>query len=221
MALWGKTPVACTDTPGFIVNRVNRPFTLEALRIVEAGEATVEEVDDALRADGFPMGPFALMDLIGIDVNLAVARSLYEAFDRDERFRPSRLQERLVAAGSLGRKTGTGFHRYEPGSPVSETLGSRPVDAALEAEIVERVILAVVNEAYRALGDRVATRADIDRALRLGAGHPQGPFERVAALGGPAVVAARLDLLAERHGIRFEPAAALRDEARHPETSAE
>ncbi len=221
IARWGKTPVACTDTPGFIVNRVNRPFTLEALRIVEEGEATVEEVDDALRADGFPMGPFALMDLIGIDVNLAVARSLYEAFDRDERFRPSRLQERLVAAGSLGRKTGIGFHRYGPGSAVPGTLGSRPVDAALEAEIVERVVLAVVNEAYRALGDRVATRADIDLAIRLGAGHPTGPFERVTDLGGPAVVTARLDLLAERHGRRFEPAAPLRDEARHPETPSE
>ncbi|MFI5226357.1 MAG: 3-hydroxyacyl-CoA dehydrogenase NAD-binding domain-containing protein, partial [Candidatus Limnocylindrales bacterium] len=215
MARWDKTPVRCADTPGFIVNRVNRPFTLEALRVVEEGQATVREVDDALRADGFPMGPFELMDLIGIDVNLAVARSLYEAFDHDERFRPSPLQERLVGVGGLGRKTGIGFHRYDPGSSVPVPAGVPRVDAAHSAEIVERVTLAVVNEAYRALGDGVATRADIDRALRLGAGHPLGPFERVADLGGPAVVAAHLDLLAERHGSRFEPAPALRSEARH------
>ncbi len=110
----GKRPVACRDAPGFIVNRVNRPFTLEALRMLEAGEASIEAVDAAIVGGGFPMGPFALMDLVGIDVNFAVASSLYESFRRAERFRPSPIQAQLAEAGTLGRKTGQGFYRYDP-----------------------------------------------------------------------------------------------------------
>ena len=109
----GKDPVPCRDAPGFIVNRVNRPFTLEALRMLEAGEADVAAIDAALVAGGYPMGPFALIDLVGLDVNLAVARTLYDGFDGAERFRPSALQERMVEAGTLGRKTGQGFYRYD------------------------------------------------------------------------------------------------------------
>jgi 3-hydroxybutyryl-CoA dehydrogenase len=109
----GKDPIPCRDAPGFIVNRVNRPFTLEAFRMLEGGEADVAAIDAALVAAGYPMGPFALIDLIGVDVNLAVARTLYDGFDEAERFRPSELQERMVAAGTLGRKTGRGFYRYD------------------------------------------------------------------------------------------------------------
>jgi 3-hydroxybutyryl-CoA dehydrogenase len=226
MAAWGKTPVRCADAPGFIVNRINRPYTLEALRILESGLAGVEELDAAARSSGYPMGPFELMDLIGIDVNLAAARALFEAFGREPRFRPSPIQERLVAAGALGRKTGSGFYRYDdagaklgvsPGvvgdGPASRS-GSLPVPPA--EDLVERLTLGVVNEAYRALGDEVATPADIDLALKLGAGHSLGPFERVQALGGPRVVTERLDRLADTHGDRFAPAPALRALASPP-----
>lgn len=236
MVAWGRTPVRSADAPGFIVNRVNRSFTLEALRILEAGGGTVEGIDAALRADGFPMGPFELIDLIGVDVNLAAAREIFEAFGHAPRFRPSPVQGRLVAAGRLGRKTGEGFYRYggdgraigpaeafaaEPAPTAEPTRGAEPLPAvqptrgaalpALDA-VVERIVLGIVNEAYLALGEGVAsTAADIDLALRLGAGHPRGPFEQVERLGGPARVVARLERLRALDGERFEPAPLLRE----------
>jgi 3-hydroxybutyryl-CoA dehydrogenase len=199
---WGKTAVLSTDSPGFIVNRVNRAFTLEALAMLERGEAGVASIDDALRAAGYPMGPFELMDLIGVDVNLAVARALWEGFDRAERFRPSPIQERLVEEGRLGRKADAGFYWYDDGrrGEPYEGLGEGPLEPAA---IVERLELAIVAEAHRALADGVATEADIDLALRLGAGHPRGPFERARAWGGASTVRDRLSAL-EGFGPRFE-----------------
>lgn len=109
-----KTPVVCRDTPGFIVNRVARPFYGEALRLLGEGVGTVEQIDAILtRAGGFRMGPFALMDLIGIDVNYAVTQSVYEQFFHEPRFRPHPIQRRMVEAGLLGRKTGKGFYTYK------------------------------------------------------------------------------------------------------------
>jgi len=107
-----KTPVQCTDAPGFIVNRVARHYYLEALKLADEGSASVEQIDKIMEATGFKMGPFRLMDLIGMDINLAVSQSLYEAFDHETRFKPSPLQERKVAARELGRKTGKGFYEY-------------------------------------------------------------------------------------------------------------
>lgn len=108
-----KTPVVCRDTPGFIVNRVARPFYGEALRLLEEGAAGVEEIDRIVRSSGgFRMGPFELMDLIGIDVNYAVTRSVYEQFFQEPRFRPHPIQRRMVEAGTLGRKSGRGFYPY-------------------------------------------------------------------------------------------------------------
>lgn len=107
-----KTPVQCTDAPGFIVNRVARHYYLEALKLADEGYASVEQIDKIMEATGFKMGPFRLMDLIGMDINLAVSQSLYEAFDHETRFKPSPLQERKVAARELGRKTGKGFYEY-------------------------------------------------------------------------------------------------------------
>ncbi len=190
---------------------MNRPFTLEALAELEAGGSTADAMDRAFRAAGYPMGPFELMDLIGLDVNLAVARALHAAAlaagdPLADRFKPSALQERLVAAGRLGRKTGAGF--YEGGRP---DLGAADAPAHQDdtaSAVVERVELAIIDEAYRALGERVATEADIDTALRLGAGHPLGPFERAARMGGPVAVLERLTRLAGR-GPRFVPAPAL------------
>ena len=218
---WGKTPIRVTDSPGFIVNRVNRPFTLEPLRLLRAGASTVESIDAALVAAGFPMGPFALMDLIGIDVNLAAARGLFEASDRPPRFRPSPIQEELVAAGRLGRKSGEGFYRYEDGRAAGPSQrfaasgqqgGRRP--AHLDgASIAERVILAIVNEAYRALGDEVATAEDIDRAMQLGANHPFGPFAWSEGAGLHEVVV-MLDALSDEDADTFRPALPLLRQAR-------
>ena len=212
MERWGKTPVVVTDAPGFIVNRVNRPFTLEALAMLEAGEASITEIDTAMRSAGYPMGPFELMDLTGIDVNLAAARGIHAGFlargdPLADRFRPSVLQERQVEAGRLGRKTGSGFYTYDAGVAV-EPAASESLDPGIRDRIVERIEVAIANEAYRARDDGVAPADDIDRAMRLGAGHPLGPFERWAERGGALELRRRLAFL---HGLgpRFEAASGL------------
>jgi 3-hydroxybutyryl-CoA dehydrogenase len=201
----GKTPVVCGDSPGFIVNRVNRGFSLEPLRMLEAGVADVPTIDAAIEAAGYPMGPFRLMDLVGIDVNLAVATSLFEAFDDAARFRPSAVQAAMVQAGRLGRKTRLGFYRYsaEGASSTAEPPAGLPRTAAGPAAgldpgaIVERVNLAIVNEAYRAVEERVAAPGDIDLAMKLGASHPMGPFERAGKMGLRSVVEGLRRLQAE------------------------
>jgi len=108
-----KSPVECIDAPGFIVNRVARHYYLEAMRLVENNQATIEQVDEIMEASGFKMGPFKLMDLIGNDINLAVSQSLYDAFNQESRFEPSILQKEKVKSGNLGRKTGEGFYKYQ------------------------------------------------------------------------------------------------------------
>jgi 3-hydroxybutyryl-CoA dehydrogenase len=109
----GKTPVLCTDSPGFIVNHVARPYYLEALRLLEQGLTDVDTIDSLMEATGFKMGPFRLMDLIGNDINYAVSESVYDALGRPDRLKPSPIQRVKVEEGSLGRKTGKGYYRYE------------------------------------------------------------------------------------------------------------
>jgi len=215
MERWGKTPVVSADSPGFIVNRVNRPFTLEALAILEHGTATTAQIDVAMRDAGYPMGPFELMDLAGIDVNLAAARGIHDGFvARGDplagRFEPSIRQERMVDSGRLGRKTGAGFYTYEDG--VAVDADAAPLGAATRDRIVDRIELAIVNEAYRARDEGVAAADAIDLALRLGAGHPQGPFERWRDRGAAAGVLARLRAL-DDNSPRFVPAPGLSADA--------
>lgn len=208
----GKTAVACSDSPGFIVNRVNRPFTLEPLRMLAAGEAGVEAIDTAVTGAGYPLGPFAYMDLVGIDVNLAAATAIWHAFADEPRFRPSPIQEGLVAAGFLGRKSGGGFYAYgadgRRGRPKADRTTGASASALAQERIVERVELAIINEAYHAVGEGVAGPADIDLALRLGANHPLGPFERAGQLGLRAVVQG-LARLEAAYGERYRVAPAL------------
>lgn len=111
----GKTPVVCKDAPGFIVNRVARPYYIESLRLAEEGITDFAQADTILEATGFRMGPFKLMDLIGNDINLAVSHSVYEQLDKTERLKPSYIQEQHVKEGKLGRKAGKGYYDYNEG----------------------------------------------------------------------------------------------------------
>jgi 3-hydroxybutyryl-CoA dehydrogenase len=172
---WDKTPVHSADRPGFIVNRVNRPFTIEALRILEEDAAGVTAIDEAMRGAGYPMGPFELMDLAGLDINLAAARAVWTGLGEPDRLRPSRIQERLVASGRLGRKAGGGFYRYDDGRRLEvdpEFAESRTRGLAPD-RISSRIETAIADEARLAADEGVATRADIVTALRLGAAHPE------------------------------------------------
>jgi 3-hydroxybutyryl-CoA dehydrogenase len=207
----GRTVVRCADSPGFVVNRCNRPFALESLRILDEGLAGHAEIDRVMREDGgYRMGPFELMDLIGIDVNLSVARSFY-AQRPIERWKPHPIQERMVAEGRLGRKTQRGFYEYDGSGKVE------PDEAALgperRREILERVVSQLVNEAAFAAGEGVAAPADIDTAMRLGLNHPHGPFEWLEHLGAERVLAT-LEALHESAGDeRYDPAPMRRAEA--------
>ncbi len=171
MKAWGKVPVLCKDTPGFIVNRVARPFYGESLRMYEEGVASMAAIDTALKqVGGFRMGPFELMDLIGNDINFTVTRTVWEAFFYDPRYKPSLTQQRQMESGRLGRKTGRGFYDYAGGasSPIEE------VPPTLAASIVERVLAMLINEAADALFWQVASGADIDLAMTKGVNYPKG-----------------------------------------------
>ena len=202
----GREPVRCADSPGFIVNRCNRPYTLESLRILGEGIASHDQIDLIVREDGgYRMGPFELMDLIGIDVNLEVARSLY-AQRAEPRWEPHPIQEGMVAEGRLGRKAGRGFYEYGDGARPAEAPAPAP---ELRQAVLERIVCQLVNEAAFASAEGVAGPADIDLAMRLGLNHPRGPFEWARELGHSRVVAI-LDGLRERHGERYRVAPALR-----------
>jgi 3-hydroxybutyryl-CoA dehydrogenase len=176
---WGKTPIRSADSPGFIVNRVNRPFTIEALRMLEEGAGSIESIDAAMRDAGFPMGPFELMDLAGIDINLAAAQGVWNGLGQPDRLKPSRIQEQLVAEERLGRKTGRGFYRYEDGrrGPVDwsrgDDFGAGHADPWPAERIRHRIESAIAAEARLAADDEVAARGDIVTALRLGAAYPE------------------------------------------------
>jgi len=175
----GKTAVLAADTPGFIVNRVARPFYLEARRIASEGGAGIEQGDAAMRAAGFRMGPFELIDAIGADVNLAVSESVFEASSHQPRYAPHPLQRSLVAAGRLGRKSGSGFYDYGADGIRGETWAELPVPAwgpMTDEAIASRILATIVNEAASAVEEGVATPEAIDLAMRLGTNYPEGPL---------------------------------------------
>jgi 3-hydroxybutyryl-CoA dehydrogenase len=166
-AAWGKTAVRCASTPGFIVNRVARPFYGEAQRIAEEGLRDVRSIDAALRAVGFKMGPFELADLIGNDVNLAATESVWEQTGRDPRYEPTASQRRLVGEGRLGRKTGRGW--YDHTDP-------QPIESEPDQDVSTRVLAMLVNEAAALVDRGEAAAADVDTAMRLGTNYPKGPL---------------------------------------------
>ena len=208
---WRKVPVVTTDTPGFIVNRIARPFYGESLRILEEGIADAATIDWAMREiGGFRMGPFELMDFIGHDVNFAVTSSVFEAFFFDPRYRPSLTQRRLVDAGLYGRKRGRGFYDYADGAAKPAPVE----DAALGRAIVDRVLAMLVNEAVDALYLRVASPADIETSMTKGVNYPKGLLAWGDEIGA-AEVLRRLEALQADYGDdRYRPSVLLRRRAR-------
>ena len=172
---WGKIAVKAKDTPGFIVNRVARPFYGEALKIVEEQIATPAEVDFIMKTKGgFRMGPFELMDFIGLDVNFAVSYSVFEQMYFDPRYRPSILQQRMMESGRLGRKAGKGFYDYSLPNPME--LETEPDDHLSEA-IFMRIMCMLINEAVDAVYLNIADAASVDEAVKYGANYPKGLIE--------------------------------------------
>jgi 3-hydroxybutyryl-CoA dehydrogenase len=213
MREWGKTPVVCASTPGFIVNRVARPFYGEAQRMVGT-VAEAATIDACLRAGGFPMGPFELTDLIGQDVNLAVGTSVWEQTGRDPRYAPTPFQQDLVAAGRLGRKTGHGvFHYDADGRPTDVTADPAAVDALLRGPLhtnpLARTVAMLVNEAVDLVDRGEASEADVDIAMTLGTRYPQGPIAWGQDIGYDVVAAQLRELDAAYPGGRYRPSPAL------------
>ena len=218
----GKQVITVRDSPGFLVNRCARPYYLEALRIVEDGVASVPEVDRAcVEQGGFPLGPFELMDLIGIDVSLAATRAMYVQADGEPRWRPSTLQRAMVASGRLGRKAGGGFYelgrswRDEVGAPEAE---ANPTAAGADAvagrrALLERVVAQLVNEAAFALAEGIATADCIDQAMVIGLNHPCGPGEWSRRLGADRIVSILDALWDQEHDPRYRVAPLLRRQA--------
>ncbi len=209
LTAWGKEPVLVKDTPGFLVNRIARPFYGEALRMLEEGLARPEEIDAAMRSVcGFRMGPFELMDLIGNDINAAVTESIYRHTYYDRRYLPSILQRRYVEAGYLGRKSGRGFYVYADERP--------PVPSAVPPhadELTRRILVLMINEAVETFRLGLASRDDIERAMTKGTHVPKGLLHWADDLGA-ATVLADLHALFERYGDdRYRPSPLLRSMA--------
>jgi 3-hydroxybutyryl-CoA dehydrogenase len=199
---WKKITVLCKDTPGFIVNRVARPFYGEALRIYEEGIADFATIDWAMtEIGGFRMGPFTLMDYIGNDINYTVTETVFEAFYYDPRFKPSFTQKRHKEAGFYGRKSGRGFYSYAEGSNIPEANK----DINLGKEIFDRILAMLINEAYDALYLNIASKQDIDLAMKNGVNYPKGLIQWSEEIGLENVLS-KLEYLFDEYGEdRYRP----------------
>ena len=172
---WKKVVAVAKDTPGFIVNRVARPFYGEALRIYEEGVADFVTIDWALKSlGGFRMGPFELMDFIGNDVNYTVTETVFTAFYFDPRYKPAFTQKRFSEAGYLGRKSGKGYYDYDENGRVISSGVEKSHNSELAQTIFDRVLVMLINEAADALFLNIASAADIDNAMTKGVNYPKG-----------------------------------------------
>ena len=199
---WGKKTVVAKDTPGFIVNRVARPFYGEALRILEECVADAATIDWAMREiGGFRMGPFELMDLIGNDINLKVTETIFEAFFYDPRFKPSFTQQRMVQANFLGRKTGRGYYEYG-----ESAVNPKPnTDTKLGEEIFFRILCMLINEAADAVFLKIATIEDVDLAMTKGVNYPKGLLQWADEIGLDKILS-KLQQLQDDYGEdRYRP----------------
>lgn len=204
---WGKTTVLAKDTPGFIVNRVARPFYGEALRILEEGIADVATIDWAMKEiGGFRMGPFELMDLIGNDVNLKVTETIFEEFFYDPRFKPSFIQKRMVEAGLLGKKSGQGYYNYNEGAKNPKPKE----DANLGDKIFFRILVMLINEAADAVFLNIASKGDIDLAMTKGVNYTRGLLKWADEIGLQKVLAKLVELQDEYGEDRYRPNPLLR-----------
>jgi len=193
----GKTPVVVGDRAGFIANALLFGYLNDAALMAERQHATVAAIDEAMSSGaGLPMGPLALMDMIGLDVCLEVLEVMYDE-TRDRRYAPAPLLKRLVLAGLLGRKSGRGYYRYDSAAPepaLSFTV-TEPVVASVRrgsSYILETLLYPHLDDAVRMVDDNYATREDVDTAMRLGCGYPRGPFAMLDEIG-PKVVADALE----------------------------
>ena len=203
---WGKVTVIAKDTPGFIVNRVARPFYGEALRIYEEGIADFATIDWAMREiGGFRMGPFQLMDYIGNDINYTVTETVFTSFYFDPRYKPSFSQKRMMEAGYLGRKTGRGYYDYS-----NEDLAIANEDRDLGKKILWRVLSMLINEAADALFLNIATKEDIDLAMTKGVNYPKGLLVWADEIGIENVLKQLEDLQTEYGEDRYRPSPLLK-----------
>ena len=211
MESWSKTPVIAKDVPGFIVNRIARPFYGEALRIVEENIATPEQVDDAMRSLGnFKMGPFELMDLIGIDINFSVTKTVYQDYFYDPKYKPSLLQQRMGEAKLLGRKTGKGFYDYSAQSQEPRIKNQDVKDDKLYEEIFLRIISMLINEAVEAKRLGIASDEDLEMAMQKGVNYPKGLLAWGKEIGFETVSTTLQDLYSEYQEERYRQSPLLR-----------
>lgn len=217
---WKKTVAVAKDTPGFIVNRIARPFYGESLRIYEEGIADFKTIDYSLKTlGGFKMGPFELMDFIGNDVNYAVTESVFEAFYYDSKYKPSFTQKRLAEAGYLGRKTGKGYYDYDKnGSIVIPSEVKESQDKKLGQYIFDRVLIMLINEAADALFWNIASAKDIDNAMTKGVNYPKGLLAWADVKGINWCVSKMDELYNEYHEDRYRCSPLLRKMKRENKT---